>query len=155
MPKVVFGVIDLPYSHTENLGKNKSGKRKGQARASTTGDVAEILEAKYEVMQTFWNLHQDEIVNELHESLADEFDAILQGKPLSNNAFAGGTSEIETMFKKFLSEKEMDGLGVKGVPTKASLMGVSHRFKDKKGTPGRPSFIDTGMYENAFKAWVE
>jgi hypothetical protein len=51
--------------------------------------------------------------------------------------------------------KEMDRLGYPGVPTKASLDGVSHRFKNKRGAPGRPSFSDTGLYEDSFVAWID
>ena len=65
-------------------------------------------------------------------------------------------ANIETRFRHFLSQKEMDSLGVPGVPTKAALAGVSHRFKHPyaKRAP-RPSFIDTGLYEASFRAWVE
>ena len=34
-----------------------------------------------------------------------------------------------------------------------ALDGISRRFKNKKGPP-RPSFIDTGTYQAAMRAWV-
>ncbi len=156
MPTVKLGVTEMPYSFSENVGKVKKGKNKGKAYASTTGDVAEILEDKYHIMEVFWNLHEEEIVSALSTSLSDEFESMLQGKPVSVGAFAAGASEVEAMFQKFLDLKEMDALGIPGVPTAASLAGVSHRFKKPyaKRAP-RPSFVDTGLYESSFRCWAD
>jgi hypothetical protein len=74
---------------------------------------------------------------------------------LSPEPFASSKSQkIDDTFHKFLDSKEMETLGIPGVPTAAALKGVSHRLKLKKGAP-RPSFIDTGMYQAHFKSWVE
>lgn len=153
MTSINLGVIDLPYSHTSNLGKTKKGKRKGRARASTTGDVAEILEAKYGVLAFFWDEHHEDIMAAMEQGLQGAFESMLQGAPVSRDPFAAGAAEVEEIFQHFLDAKEMDGK-VMGVPTKASLMGTSHRFKRKRGSV-RPSFIDTGLYESSFKCWVE
>jgi hypothetical protein len=66
-------------------------------------------------------------------------------------------AEIEERFKDFLSLQEMDKLGVPGVPTEAAKKGKSSRFKRRrsKGGAPRPSFIDTGLYQSSFKAWVD
>jgi hypothetical protein len=38
----------------------------------------------------------------------------------------------------------------------AALHGVSHRFKHPYARRARrPSFIDTGLYQNSFAAWVD
>ena len=142
--KITFGVIDLPYSHSDDLGKSKSGK----SRVSTTGDVAEILEEKYGVMEYFWDRHQKEIVAALEDGIEGTLNNLLNGAPPNASAFIAGEAEIEELFQKFLDAKEMD-YKVDGVPTGASLKGVSHRFKRKRG-PVRPSFIDTGLYESSF-----
>ena len=146
-----FGVNDIPYSFQVDLGKTSTGKQ----RASTTGDVAGILETKYSVMAKFWELHQDEVVQALRKSVEGAFESLLMGAPAAQGSSDAATSEIEAMFQKFLDLKEMDGI-VPGVPTKASLVGVSHRFKHPYAKrASRPSFIDTGLYESSFRCWIE
>lgn len=132
-----MGVVDLPYSN---------GK-------TTTGDVAEILENKYGVMGYFWELNKFKIVNAVEGALEGALETILMGGQVTADPFLAGTSDIEAQFQHFLDSKQMDGK-VGGVPTAASLKGVSHRFKRKRGPP-RPSFIDTALYEHSFKCWVE
>lgn len=151
MTTLHLGVIELPYSHAADQGKSKSGKSK----ASTTGDVAEILENKYHVMEHFFELHFDEIVKALEGSITGSLESLLMGGPPTLDPNGTGTNEIMKLFQTFLESKEMDGLGYPGVPTAASIKGVSHRFKNRRGTPGRPSFVDTGLFESAFRAWVD
>jgi hypothetical protein len=52
-----FDVTDVPYS-----------------TGQTTGDVAEILEAKYEVMEHFAKSHEDDIASDLENSLEGELE---------------------------------------------------------------------------------
>jgi hypothetical protein len=139
MPVLHLGVIDQPYS--------TGGK--------TTGDVAEILEGKYEVMGHFADKHEQDIANDLENSLEGVLENLLLGAPPAQNAFAQAESAIENRFKQFLSLKEMDSLGVSGVPTAAALAGKSKRFKSGRGPKPRPSFIDTGLYQANFKSWVD
>jgi hypothetical protein len=142
MTKLVFGVNDVPYSGPGSV---------------TTGDVAEILEARYGIMAFFWDNHQDDIVGQLEEALQGKIDNLLMGAPSSNSMFAAGDlSGVEQMFRAFLDNREMDGR-VPGVPTQAALAGVSHRMKRPylKSNPERPSFIDTGQYQSHFVASVE
>lgn len=140
MPVLHLGITDIPYS---------TGK--------TTGDVAEILEGKYDVMGNFVKVHETQIAADLENSLEGEMENLLLGAPRSSDPFAGAASKIEHRFRQFLSLKEMDALGVPGVPTAASLAGYSKRFKQKqnKSRGPRPSFIDTGLYQRSFKAWVD
>jgi hypothetical protein len=141
MPILHLGVVDQPYT--------TGGK--------TTGDVAEILEGKYGVMDHFVKKHEQDIATDLESSLEGVLQNMMLGGPAPQNPFSGGESAIDNRFKKFLSSKEMDALGVPGVPTQAALSGRSKRFKQKqKQSRGpRPSFIDTGLYQASFKAWVE
>jgi hypothetical protein len=134
-----LGVVDLPYDN---------------AAGASTGDVAGWLEDDYHVMEVFYQLHGRQIAGSLENSLAGALENLLMGAPANDAEFGGATSAIEDMFRKFLESKEMDGLGIPGVPTQASLRGISKRFKSKRGSP-RPSFIDSAMYENSFTAWVE
>lgn len=153
--KLHLGVVDLPYSHGDQ-GKSKTGRQ----RASTTGDVAEILESKYGVMQFFWDAHQNEVVDELSDSLQGAFESLLMRAPQPRDPLASAASKIEELFQRMIDSREMDNK-VPGVPTAASLEGVSHRFKKKKSKnkqgvrDSRPSFYDTGLYQSSFKCWSE
>jgi hypothetical protein len=129
------------------------------------GDVAEILEGRYHVMEVFYELHQADIAADMERSVAGALESMMQGAPMDNaNPFGRAESEIEKRFKEFLSLREIETLGIPGVPTQAALDGVNHRMKNprfvKKGKkmvrrPRRPSFIDTGLYQANMKAWFE
>ena len=123
----------------------------------TTGDVAGFLENRYHIMELFWETHHQEITDLLTESVAGHLENLLAGAPmLVENPFMGGSEGIENLFRKFLSDREVENLGIPGVPTKAALEGVSARFKSGYNPKGRrPSFIDTGLYEAAFRAWAD
>jgi hypothetical protein len=142
-----LGVADVPYADPGT--KKKSG-------SLTTGDVAEILEAKYGVMGHFVDLHGADIARELENSVLGAIESLIAGAPASHDAFGTATSEIEEIFRAMLSNRELDKLGIPGVPTAAAKRGVSHRFKRPYARrKERPSFIDTGLYQDSFKAWVE
>lgn len=162
MTTIRFGVYDQPYPEVGGkLAKSKKGKKPGKAtrtavRITTTGEVAEMLEEKYGVMQTFYNAHQQEILNAVGEALQTQLENALLGQK-TTRAFAEAESEIETMFKQFISNAEIERLGIEGVPTQAALNGVSHRLKHpfKKSNPRRPSFRDTGLYQASFGVEIE
>lgn len=141
MPTLHFGVIDFPHT---GVGKTPL----------STGDLAEILEAKYHVMAHFAEMHGDDIAKALEVGLEGVLTNMLLGGPAPANAFDGGTSAIDDKFRHFLDMKEMDALGYPGIPTEASLLGVSSRFKKRRGPP-RPSFVDSSQYQSAFKSWVD
>lgn len=154
--KLNLGVIDLPYSHTENKS------------LATTGDVAGYLENKYSIMQGFYDLHEQEITESISNSIQGSIDSVLQGaNPATHNPFGSTTSFIQHKFHEFISTEEISKLGRKGVPTQVALLGKSSRFKwnknknkfSKRGKTKsgvrRPSFLDTGLYDSSFVAWVE
>lgn len=135
-----LGVEDLPYSEPEHQG-------------DTTAEVAQKLEDEYQVMQHFADHHADFISIAIENDISKGIDALMRGLPL-NMQLNGACDKIKVMFNYFLDNKEMD-YQVPGVPTKASLQGKSSRLK-KGLLPGtRPSFIDTGLYEQSFRAWVD
>jgi hypothetical protein len=138
MPVIHLGVTDVTYA----------------TGAKTTGDVAEILEDKYHIMQVFYEQHKEDVAEDLEQSLSGAMESMMAGAPPSNRPFGSAEAAIEERFKRFLSEAEMDALGYPGVPTAAALAGVSHRFKTKKGSP-RPSFIDTGLFQSSFVVWID
>lgn len=161
-----LGIIDVPYANYENKEKipqakrgkaNKPLKPKGSGATQTTGDVAEILEAKYGVMDAFAFARMSDIAHELEDALAGELENMLMGAPIAANPFQKAESAITTMFKQFLETSAIEHLGIEGVPTQAAKDGVNHRLKHPyaKANPRRPSFIDTGMYQSHFVAWVK
>ena len=130
-----LGVIDVPYED-EN---------------TTTGDVAEYLEEKYQIMQTFFDRYSNDIADMMANDMAASLENMMAGAPPAKDPLAESMSRIHDLFVAFLDNTEMNGLS--GVPTRRALEGISRRFKNKKGPP-RPSFIDTGAYQAAMRAWV-
>ena len=164
MPTIHLGVIDLPYNEAPSARRAPKASKHPRPHKSqaakygnmTTGDVAEILEAKYHVMEIYWSLHEAQIAADLEESLSGALETILMGGPAQAHGFEGALSKIEDGFKQMLSQRELDGLGYPGIPTKAAQAGVSSRFKSgytKNRTP-RPSFVDTSLYMSSFRAWA-
>jgi len=175
--KLILGVIDVPYANSapEHVKRVRtiSGK-KGRATAiaapatpsafKSTGDVAQILEDKYHIMQTFFDIHKKDIAKAMEESIGEAFETLISRSALSNvsidrnvrNSTNAAASDIERMFKNAISMREFDGR-IKGAPTQASLDGVNHRLKHpySKKNPARPSFRDTGLYQASMKAWFE
>lgn len=162
-----FGVIDVPYADPKEApAKRKARLGKALVRpkrpkkgdeGKTTGDVAEILEAKYGVLEAFFDNNEVAIVDHLEDGITGALESMLMGAPPSLDAFGEGTAKIEEMFKAALSNREIESYGLEGVPTAAARKGVSHRFKHPyaKKNPRRPSFIDTGLYQASAKVWVE
>lgn len=146
-----LGVADVPY----NL--RPSRRRKSAAGTKTTGDVAEILEAKYHIMEVFFEEEKTGIAADLEDGLVGAVESLMMGAPVRLDPFGSGTSAIEDRFKTFLSTSAIEKLGIPGVPTQAAIQGVSHRLKRPraKTNPRRPSFIDTGLFQASFKSWVE
>jgi hypothetical protein len=159
MTTLVLGVHDMSYAaqfHTSS-GTRKRGVSKAQAaygKGQTTGDVAQILEAKYHIMRAFVEMNKGEIIKAVESSMLGSVINMVNGQPGPINPAAQAMSDIETNFKQSLSQRAYDGM--KGVPTEAANRGVSHRFKKPYGRRGsRPSFIDTGLYQSSFTAWTE
>ena len=150
MPTIHLGIQELPYSLVDTTPVGNSDKSKSDM---TTGDVAEILEENYGVMEHFWERHEEDAVNAISDSLSSAFEAQLDGAPFNVSALEQGAKEVENLFKKFLENREMDGL-VGGVPTLAAIKGISHRPKSVRKTPW-VSFIDSGLYESSFRCWVD
>lgn len=138
-----LGVLDVPY-------RSNSAK----VSAMTTGDVAEILEAKYGVMETFARVHQEDIAAAIEGSLGSAMESLLSGTAV--DPWGSASRSIEDQFKRFIASGEAERVGIPGTPTKAALKGVSHRYKHPYARhPRRPSFRDTGGYVDFFKAWID
>lgn len=133
--KLHLGVIEIPYDDED----------------VTTGDVAAFLEERYSVMQLFFEKQEKEIIGLMENSLAGSLENIMAGAPVASNPFAEAMSDIHNLFIVFITTQQLDGNP--GIPTLASLEGISRRFKNKRG-PVRPSFKDTGLYIASMRAWV-
>jgi hypothetical protein len=160
MTALYLGVIDQPYrTPPAQAGRGKTGKpgrkRKAQVAARTTYDVARILEAKYHIMEVFYEAHADEINQQVLDAYTGAVEtAIMRGR--LPTLHLTGVDTVKKDFNDFLDQEQMATLGVPGVPTQAALHGVSHRFKRPYVKRARrPSFIDTGLYESSFIAWVD
>ncbi|KAF6596203.1 hypothetical protein G9G39_03800 [Cronobacter sp. EKM101R] len=134
--KLHLGVIDIPY----------------ESESTTTGDVAEFLEQKYRIMQTFFDRHGEEIARMMSDDIAASLENMLAGAPPASDPFAESMSRVHDLFMAFLDNSEMNGMP--GVPTRRALEGISKRFRDGKGPRPRPSFVDTGTYQAAMRSWV-
>lgn len=168
MTTLHFGVVDIPYVSTFTPQQKRQLRWRMRKKpwqslgvAVTTGDVAGWLEERYHVFETFWNMNHDFIIGELGGSIQDKIENVLMGKPGANEAGRplfepGDLSTVEDRFRRAIDNKEFDGW-IKGVPTLASLQGVNHRLKRPYalGNPPRPSFLDTGLYRQSAKVWVE
>ena len=140
--KLHLGVMtDIPYA---------------DAPGKTIADVAEILEDKYHIMELFFEIHADDIARAMESSLAGAFENQLAGGTAAPS-FDAAASEIESMFRRFLSEREIEGLGDPGVPTEAALAGINHSLRHPyaKANARRPSFVDTDLYKTSFAAWID
>ena len=72
-----FGVVDLPYGDTASGNAPKKG-------AETTGDVAEILEAKYHVIELFYQELGDHVASALELSAARAIQSCSRFEPASS-----------------------------------------------------------------------
>jgi hypothetical protein len=151
-----LGVSDVPYSPPPKAAKTKN--KVTSPASKTTGDVAEILEAKYHIMQTFLEYGQQgtSVTDLLTDSIRGALENHLSGAPITNNPFGEATEKLQSKFNDFITYQTMDRLGIPNVPTLAALHGVSHRFKHPYARrPARPSFVDTGLFLSSFRAWVD
>lgn len=145
-----LGVVDIPYS----TPPAKNGKE-AKPVTVTTGDVAGWIENKYHLFEHFYQFNQEKIAAHVADSLAGALESAAMGAPADGLVpFATAESAIDAEFRQFLTLDTMATLGYPGVPTKAALNGVSHRFKNKRGA-SRPSFVDTGTMQASLKSWFE
>jgi hypothetical protein len=122
----------------------------------TTSEVAKELEAKYGIVDMFYSMEEDTIVNLLEDVFGQELENVLLMQEHSKEVVTTKeTNKIEEKFRRALSSRKFDGV-ISGVPTTAAQRGVSHLYKKPYARRAeRPSFIDTGMYQRSFRAWIE
>ena len=156
MTTLVLGVNDVPYTNVTPPERKKGEKIKSGHQ--TTGDVAEILEDHYGVMQQFFEQNEAAIIKLMEESIQGSFETLMMSGFGSPNINAAATDAIDRMFQIWLDAEKATQLSAKyPVPTGAALAGVNHRKKHPyaKDNARRPSFIDTGLYQSSFRSLVE
>ncbi len=142
MQKLQLGVENVAYSDPEAKG------------ATTTGEVAEILEQKYHVMRLFVELHGQSIADAIAQNIANDSAAMAHREKISKIPLKQAMEHIESGFRDYLSADEWQK--TTGQVIAAAQNGVSHRFKsvkNRKRDP-RPAFIDTGLYSASFRAKI-
>jgi hypothetical protein len=152
-----MGFINTPYTRAAMLAPMRTAKahgaksRRHYSKTKTAQQVANILESKYSILQTFVNMYDNEIKDVMTEKVHDFAvqSLSLKGKIVSDRMLKfmkPSTSEIEKMFRGFLDRGET------GITIGAALRG--DRTGRKSKSP-RPAFIDTGLYRASFRVWAD
>lgn len=128
----------------------------------TTYEVAKKLEKKYQVMGIFVEKEMNNIQQVVVDAVLGEIDNMKMGKPkttLGNRTLGG----IEELFRDFLDADEWQN--ITGKTIMAARMGITSRKKMTierllvngfmGGDEPRPAFIDTGLYQATFRAWID
>jgi len=162
-----FGFINTPYTRetiarpfTSAKLKEKGKLKRGSSKNMTALKVADILEAKYNVVETFHAIHEEEIKNVMHEGFKEVAERMIserggQTRASLKNLMKPATKQIENMFRQFLDHEEMNGM-IEGVPTDAAKGGkLRGRGKITRRGIQRASFVNTGIYKASFRAWVK
>lgn len=142
--KLVLGVEDIAY------------KEVFVDDVKTTGDVAEILEGKYHVMEVFFEEKKEKIGNALADGIAAQITALVNGRAPAKDAFYGATQKIDEMFRDFLDADEISAILPLTQQIAAAQLGRNSRKKAgyNKDNEARPAFIDTGLYQQSFRSWI-
>jgi hypothetical protein len=153
MPTLHLGVVDVGYVDGDG--------------ATTTGDVAGYLEGRFHIMRTFLEQEEDFIHGQLVDAVAGAIESIAQGRPVPGLNGSLGTKldtrqlfgasvnqRIEERFRDFLDSGEMNRYLPATQQSKAAANGINHRKKNPDTGQARQAFIDTGLYQAAFRAWM-
>lgn len=145
-----LGVIDIPR---QEFNEGKPVKTETPLMMS---DLADILEEEYHIFEHFWQAHHEEISEDIVSAFAQQLWGNRKTASQNVQFLQRALSEAKHRFTRFLTMKEMDGIGYPGIPTQASLAGVNHRMEHPYAKrPPRPSFVDTSQYLASFIAWIE
>lgn len=156
--KLKLGVIVVP--EPSEFGDEK-----------TTYDIGMILEKKYKFFTNFYKFHEKNIKEDIEKGVQEALEVLIVTK--KSNSGIGGLKNIDQKITdrlhKFVTNREIETMGIKGVPTEAALLGLTLRTKSgkviDKVTKGmkykeiigdrRPSFIYSGVFEKSLIAWIE
>ena len=144
MTTLHLGVVDVAYTGDDGAGK-------------TTGDVAGYLEDRYHIMRVFIENHEKFVGDALADAVAGAIESMMQGKPGGALDLKGATGKIEERFRDYLSSGELARMLPVSQQSQAAAAGVNHRkiTPYAKKNKARAAFIDTGLYQASFRAWVD
>jgi|SRR5215469_8277481 len=162
--KISLGFESYPYSMQSSRTRAAISARparggfRGYGAGKTTQDVANELEVQYKIVETFVDMEEDFIIEIMETSLAEDVEKIVAslGAISEHGISTADTDRIEQRFREALTQRRFDGV-IPGVPTLSAMRGVSHLLPQpySRRNPSRPSFVNTGLYRSAFRAWVE
>jgi hypothetical protein len=115
--------------------------------------VADILEAKYHLVEIFFEENEDRIMQVLAGAQDKAISDIAAGKTRKVVLRRPDAIKIERMFRSAINRQEFDGIAP-GTPTAVSQSGRSRAFRSRKGS-SRASFVDSGTYRDSFRVWME
>jgi hypothetical protein len=161
--KLQLGFEDTSYSARYSRGSPLTATQKKRrpkvlslaqqayGAGKTVGQVAEELEKKYGIVEAFYGMEEDFIVDSFEKAM---IDGLAWGMNGGSWDYVLDTSQLEGKFRRAITSRKFDGL--RGVPTRAARMGVSHLRADPyRPSAERPSFMDTSLYMRSFRAWTE
>ena len=147
------GQSPLTATMKKRRAKTLSPAQQTYGQNKTVGQVAEELEKKYGIVDAFYKLEENFIVDGFEGAYMNSLELGMGGG--SWDVIWDPSLTLEPKFRRALSSRRFDGL-IRGVPTQASLRGVSHLRQDPYSpAASRPSFVDTSLYQRSFKAWTE
>jgi hypothetical protein len=157
-----MGFVPTPYTSATKVRPVISAEREEKRKKSrgftgnmTADKVANILEGKYSIIETFQVVYEEDIKNIISDKFPEVIvNMIYEGKYSSattKSIMKDSAKQIERLFKQFLDNEEMNGM-MPGVPTKASLGKQRKRGKTNKQ---RASFEKSGIYRASFRCWAD
>lgn len=142
------------YVITLELGEDSAQYVYRKDGSVDTVAVAKLLEAKYSLFTVFFNANTTWIADKMAEGMLSVLEETLAGNPPSS-PYKQIELALEQRFREFLDFYEAENQGIPNVPTKAARMGVRHGPRGKTSVGRRPSFVDTGLLRDNFRAWIE
>ena len=134
-----------------NLGVDPSEMPYAGSGSITCGEVAEILEGKFDVMQIFANMNEAKIAAFIEQGIADSIESKMMGAPDDLDMFGSAMEKIKDGFDEYIDQQQH---GIKLKKFNRPMAGA--RFKKQYRKVAKTlAFVDSGMYRSNFKAWVE
>lgn len=137
--KMFLGVVDVGYADGDGT--------------TTTGDVATFLEDRYHIMRSFLELNEEFIEKTIVNEVAGAIESIAQGKRVPKLDLKPATGLIEERFRDFLDSGELNHMLPKTQKVSDATLKTSARKKSGKTEQPRQAFIDSGLYQSAFRVW--
>ncbi|GGA00440.1 hypothetical protein [Dyella caseinilytica] len=135
-----LGVVDVVYTDGDGT--------------TTTGDVAGYLESRYHIMRIFLEENEGFIHDCITNEVAGAIEIIAQGKRVPKLELRPAMSRIEERFRDALDSGELHRILPQSQQVSDATLKTSSRKKVMTQTESRQAFIDSGLFQNSFLAWV-